>query len=78
MKVIYNPEILVYHNHSAILKKEFKLLERKKILYNSELYFLKNILKINKFFLCIFQLERHLEQFFIKILEYFKSGKSIN
>lgn len=78
MKVIYSPEILVYHNHSATLKKEFKLLEIKKILFYSELYFLKNILKINKFFLYIFQLERHLEQFFIKILEYLKSGKSIN
>jgi len=61
IKVIYDPTINIYHEHSASIKKSFSILRKKKFVYEGELYFLKNILKINKFLECIFKIERNLE-----------------
>lgn len=66
--VIYYPEIIVYHEHSASVKKSFSIINKKIFVYNGELYFLTRILKINRFLLSLFIFERQIEMFFVKFL----------
>ncbi|MCJ7471686.1 MAG: glycosyltransferase [Actinobacteria bacterium] len=59
--VIYYPGIEVYHDHSGSVKKSFSILRKKRFVYESELYFLTEILKVNKFLLFLFKTERNME-----------------
>ena len=73
--VIYYPSIEVYHEHSASVKKSFSILRKKKFVYEGEYYFLTNILKVNKFLLLLFKLERNIEFLLVKFVLAFKSIK---
>ncbi|MFA5014471.1 MAG: glycosyltransferase family 2 protein [Actinomycetota bacterium] len=64
----YDPRIFVYHKHSASVKKSFSIINKKKFVYNGELYFLTSILKVNKFLLLLFKSERAVEMFLIKVI----------
>lgn len=73
--VFYDPAILVYHEHSASVKKSFSIINKKKFVYDGELYFLSSILKLNKSLLSVFKFERSVELFLLKVMLSFKSGK---
>lgn len=75
ISVCYDPRISVYHKHSASVKKSFSVINKKKFVYNGELYFLTSILKVNKFLLLLFKFERAVEMFFIKVILSLKSVK---
>ncbi|MEA2015451.1 MAG: glycosyltransferase family 2 protein [Actinomycetota bacterium] len=64
--VFYNPGIQVYHEHSASVKKSFSIINKKKFVYDGELYFLTRILKINRFQLFMFKFERAVEFLLLK------------
>ena len=68
IKVIYDPTMSIFHEHSASLKKKFSILNKKKFVYESELYFLRKILKVNKFLEYLFKIERNIEIAVYKIL----------
>ncbi len=59
--VFYNPEVEVYHEHSASVRKSFSIINKKRFVYDGELYFLTRILKVNKFLLLLFKFERAVE-----------------
>ncbi len=65
--VIYDPRIVVYHNHSGSFKKSSDIIRKKKFLYEGELYFLTEILKISKIWLLLFKFERMMEFLLIKL-----------
>jgi len=65
--VFYDPELSVYHEHSASVKKSFSIINKKIFVYDGELYFLTGILKVNKFLLSLFKFERAVELFLLKI-----------
>lgn len=73
--VYYDPRISVYHKHSASVKKSFSIINKKRFVYDGELYFLRSILKLNKFLLTIFKLERATEIFLLKSILSLKSIK---
>ncbi len=75
ISVCYDPRIIVYHKHSASVKKSFSILNKKKFVYDGELYFLTSVLKINKFLLMIFKFERAVEIFLLKVILSLKSIK---
>jgi len=68
INVIYYPEIIAYHEHSASVKKSFSILNKKKFVYDGEIYFLTKILKINRFLLSLFIFERQMEMFLVRLL----------
>src|SRR4030066_179202 len=61
ISVCYDPRIIVYHEHSASVKKSFSIINKKKFVYDGELYFLTSILNVNKFLLSLFKFERAVE-----------------
>jgi len=61
ISVFYNPEVEVYHEHSASVRKSFSILNKKRFVYDGELYFLTSVLKVNKFLLSLFKFERAVE-----------------
>ncbi len=65
--VFYNPEIIVYHEHSASVKKSFSIVNKKKFVYDGELYFLTRILKASRFLLLLFKSERAAEFVLLRI-----------
>lgn len=67
MEVYYAPEIEVLHDHSGAIRKNFNLLVKKKLVYDAEIYFIQNVLNINKIGLAFFKFERFLEFFFYKL-----------
>ncbi len=67
IEVFYNADLIVYHKHSASVKKSFSILNKKRFVYDGELYFLSRILKINRFQSLMFRSERWAE---ISILSY--------
>jgi len=69
MDVYYVPEIEVFHDHSGTFRKNFNLLLKKKLVFDAEIYFLENILNINKIGLAFFKFERLLEMFFYKLIK---------
>ena len=73
--VFYDPRISVYHEHSASVKKSFSIINKKKFVYDGELYFLTSILNVNKFLLLLFKFERAVEQFLLKAILSLKSVK---
>ncbi len=74
IKVIYDPEIIVFHEHSASVKKSFSILNKKKLVYDSELYFIINILKTNSFLKLVFRFERSVEFLLLRILLLFRGS----
>ncbi len=68
LKVIYDPTLSVLHEHSASVKKSFSVLNKKRFVYDGELYFLKKILKVNKMLEYMFRFERNLEFALFKVL----------
>ena len=72
IKVIYDPGITVLHEHSASVKKSFSILNKKKFVYDAELYFLTKILRVNGFLKLIFRSERFMEFLLLKILLFFR------
>jgi GT2 family glycosyltransferase len=72
ISVFYNPQIVVYHEHSASVKKSFSIINKKKFVYEGELYFLTGILKVNKFLLSLFKMERAIELTLLKAMLYLK------
>ncbi len=75
ISVYYDPGICVYHEHSASVKKSFSIINKKKFVYDGELYFLSSILELNKFLLSMFKFERAVELFLLKVVLSFKSSK---
>lgn len=73
--VFYNPEIEVYHEHSASVQKSFSIINKKKFVYDGELYFIASILKVNKFLLLLFKFERTVEFLLLKIWLFLRSIK---
>ncbi len=67
IRVYYDPELTVYHEHSASVKKSFSLLNKKRFVYAGEIYFLTSVLKVNKLLLWLFMMERRLEFFLFRI-----------
>lgn len=67
MKVIYDPQISVFHEHSGIVKKEIGSLVKKEVLFESEKYLLYNILKCGKAKFLFFIIERKIEFFLFKL-----------
>ena len=65
--IVYDPNIIVYHDHSAVVRVKYNYLEKKKILFKSELYFLESILKCSRINLLVFKFERKLEFLLIKL-----------
>lgn len=61
IKVVYYPGLEVFHDHSGAIKKSFSSIMKKRFVYESELYFLVEILKVNKFLLWLFKIERNME-----------------
>ena len=61
IRVMYYPAIEVFHDHSGAVKKSFSIVRKKRFVYESELYFLTKILKVNKFLLWFFKIERSIE-----------------
>jgi GT2 family glycosyltransferase len=61
MKVEYIKELEVIHDHSKIVNKNMSKIRRKKIIFKSEQYFMKKILKVNIVLYFLFLLERKLE-----------------
>jgi hypothetical protein len=72
VKVIYNPGVTVFHEHSASVKKSFSIINKKKFVYDAELYFLTKILNVNSFFKLVFKIERFMEFLILRILLTFK------
>lgn len=68
ISVIYDPTIEVYHQHSGSVKKSFNILKKKEFVYEGELYLLTKELKVNKFLLSLFKLERNIEFLLMKLL----------
>ena len=73
--VFYDPRVLVYHEHSASVKKSFSIINKKKFVYDGELYFVTTILNVNKFLLLLFKFERAVELSLLKAIVSFKSVK---
>lgn len=69
MQVFYIPDLYVKHDHSGAVKKNYNPVFKKNFVYEAELYFLKNILKINRFLLALFKAERRIEFFFLFIFK---------
>lgn len=65
--VIYDPGIVVYHNHSGSFKKSSNIIKKKRFVYEGELYLLTKILKVNKICLLLFKFERIIEFLLIKL-----------
>jgi len=61
ISVFYCPEAVVYHEHSASVKKSFSIVNKKKFVYDGEWYFLTRILKVNRFLRFLFKFERAVE-----------------
>jgi GT2 family glycosyltransferase len=78
LKVCYYPYVSVIHRESKVMKKNITNYKRKCIIFQSEKYFLKNILKINVIQYIIFILERNLELFLIKYLIKFYGNGGMN
>jgi len=72
ISVLYYPGISVYHEHSASVKKSFSIINKKKFVYDGELYFLTRILKVNKLLLLLFKFERFLELWLLKFWLFLK------
>lgn len=68
ISVIYDPTIEVNHQHSGSVKKSFSILRKKEFVYEGELYLLTKELKVNKFLLSLFKLERNIEFLLMKLL----------
>src|SRR4030042_3614093 len=66
--VFYDPRVLVYHEHSASVKKSFSIINKKKFVYDGELYFVTTILNVNKFLLLLFKFERAVELSLLKAI----------
>jgi len=66
--VVYDPTIEVYHEHSGSVKKSFNILKKKEFVYEGELHLLTKELKVNKFLLSLFKLERSIEFLLMKLL----------
>ena len=73
IKVLYDPTLHIYHEHSASVKKSFSILHKKKFVFEGELYFLRTILKINKFLEYLFRFERNVEFLLYKLSALLKS-----
>jgi len=85
ISVFYCPEVEVFHEHSGSVKKILGLIRKKRSVYQSELYFLTKILKINKFLLILFKTERNIEFLLVKFISALKlarksrqSGTAVN
>jgi len=61
IKTIYYPGMIVYHEHSASVRKSFSILNKKKFVLDAEIYFITKILKVNGFLEILFRGERFLE-----------------
>jgi len=68
MKILYYPIIKVMHHKSKVMKRNISIYRKKKIVFESEKYYLKEILKINNFLYYIFILERSLELLLLKYI----------
>jgi GT2 family glycosyltransferase len=68
INVIYCPKIEVCHDHSGSVRKIFSVIRKKRLVYESELYFLTQILKVNKFLLFLFKIERNIEFLLVKLV----------
>ncbi len=75
INVFYCPEIKVFHDHSGSVKKILGVIKKKRSVYQSELYFLTKILKINKFLLFIFKIERNIEFLLVKFMSALRFAK---
>jgi len=75
ISVFYNPEVEVYHEHSASVRKSFSILNKKRFVYDGELYFLVSILKVNKFLLFLFRFERAAELMLLRVWLFLRQVK---
>lgn len=66
--VVYDHTIEVYHEHSGSVKKSFNILKKKEFVYEGELNLLTKELKVNKFLLSLFKLERSIEFLLMRLL----------
>lgn len=73
--VFYDPRLKVRHVHSGTVSKSLNYLGKKKLVYQSEIYLLKNVLKCNKIKVQLFKLERWLELAIGKLLFSKKNGQ---
>ncbi len=71
LKVIYEPSVNVKHFNSATVHAMLGSTGKKRTVYISELYFLKNILRVNAFLVFLFRLERKMEYWLIKSVSIF-------
>jgi len=72
LRVIYEPSVNVRHFNSATVHALLGTTGKKKIVYNSELYLIKNILKSNAFLVFLFRTERKIEYWLIKLVNIFR------
>ena len=72
IKVIYDPGIIVLHEHSASVKKSFSVLNKKNFVYDAELYFITKILNVNSFLKLVFRFERFVEFLLLRVLLFFR------
>jgi GT2 family glycosyltransferase len=77
LKTFYLSDIKVLHEHSKVVSSNFNKFWKKKQVYNSEIYFLKSILKVGSVKLNFFKIERKFEFFLLRILSFFKVIKKV-
>jgi GT2 family glycosyltransferase len=73
--VFYDPRLEVYHEHSASVMRSLSIIKKKKFVYEGELYFVYDILKVNKLLLSFFKFERFLELLLLKLWLFLRFGK---
>lgn len=67
LKTLYVPELYVNHEHSGAVKKNYNPIFKKRFVYDAEIYFLKEVLKTNKFLMSLFRFERKIEFLFLSM-----------
>ena len=72
LKAVYEPSVNVKHFNSATVHALLGSAGKKRTVYNSELYLIKNILKVNAFLVFLFRLERKMEYWLIKLTGVFR------
>ncbi len=72
LKAVYEPSVNVKHFNSATVHALLGSAGKKRTVYNSELYLIKNILKANAFLVFLFRLERKMEYWLIKLTGIFR------
>ncbi len=72
MRAIYEPAVKVKHLNSATVRSMLGSTQKKKVVYESELYLIKNVLKSNSFLIALFKVERKIEYLLVKFFSIFR------